>query len=102
MNIKYQIGEVVQLIDKRLPVEAVCKQLQPLGKQTGLNFAEPATGAGYLQWTLPGEGWIPFTEVEDNLKPALATLYQQRKADLAARLEGSPIKDQLFSVPSPE
>lgn len=102
MNIKLYIGEVVPLLDKRISMAKVAHLLIPLARQSGLCLPEVQVGAGYLQWTLPGTGWIPFTEVDDTCKSVVAHIYNMRKSAVLSALEGSPIKDMVLVVPSDE
>lgn len=102
MNIKLHIGEVVPLLDKRISMAKVAHLLIPLARQSGLCLPELQVGAGYLQWTLPGTGWIPFTEVDDACKSAVARIYNMRKSAVLSALEGSSIKEMVLVVPSDE
>ena len=100
MNIKLQLGEVRLLIDKRFPIEQISNQLQPIAKQANLIFAEHQLGAGYLQWALPGTNWTAFSSGSDQQKAVIAQVYKERKTQMQKSLEGSFLKDIIFSVPS--
>lgn len=100
MNIKLQLGEVRPLIDKRLPMEQISHQLQPIAKQANLIFATLQPGAGYLQWSLPGADWTPFTEGDEMAQTTVAQIYKTRRSLMQNALQGSPLKDIVFSVPS--
>ena len=100
MNIKLRLGEVRLLIDKRIPLEQICVQLQPLAKQANLIFAEIQPGSGYLQWSLPGSDWISFSKADNVQKASVARDYKARKNQLQSLLKGSSLVDVVFSVPS--
>ena len=91
MNIKLRLGEVRLLIDKRIPLEQICVQLQPLAKQTNLIFAEIQPGSGYLQWSLPGSDWIAFSKADNVQKASVARDYKARKNQLQSLLKGSSL-----------
>ncbi|MGN0282451.1 MAG: hypothetical protein ACI4B3_09150 [Prevotella sp.] len=100
MNIKLQLGEVRLLIDKRFPIEQISNQLKPIAKQANLIFAEHQVGAGYLQWALPGANWTAFSCGSNQQKVVIAQVYKERKNQMQKTLEGSFLKDVIFSVPS--
>ncbi len=100
MNIKLQLGEVRLLIDKRFPIEQISNQLQPIAKQANLIFADHQVGAGYLQWSLPGGNWTAFSSGSNQQKAVIAQVYKERKTQMQTSLEGSFLKDIIFSVPS--
>lgn len=79
MNVKLYLNEIVRLIDNRVPVKAVYNQLAPLAEQVKLRLPMPQAGAGYLQWSLPGNNWKPFSQAPEEEKTVIAKLYQQRK-----------------------
>lgn len=100
MNIKLQISEVVRLINNRIPMELIYKQLTPLAEQAKIGFPAPQTGAGYLQWTLQGNGWIAFSKANAEQKATVSQLYHERSKTILATLKDSPLKDIIFTVPS--
>lgn len=100
MNIKLQLGEVRLLIDKRFPIEQISNQLQSIAPKANLIFAEHQVGAGYLQWALPGSDWTAFPNGSDSQKDIVAQVYKERKAQMQSFLQGSFLKDIVFSVPS--
>lgn len=100
MNIKLQISEVVRLINNRIPMEQVCKQLTPLGKQAKIDFPAPQAGAGYLQWSLQGNGWTAFSKASTEQKAVVAQLYLERSESMQTTLKNSPLKNVVFTVPS--
>lgn len=100
MNIKLRLDEVRLLIDKRYPIDQIQTRLQPIAKQANLIFADLQVGAGYLQWSLPGNGWTPFSKGDDSQKAAVASAYKTRKEQMQNSLRESPFKEVVFSVPS--
>lgn len=100
MNIKLQISEVVRLISNRVPMEQICKQLTPLADQAKIGLPAPQTGAGYLQWSLQGNGWVAFSEANASQKAVVAKLYHERSESMLATLKSSPLKDVVLTVPS--
>lgn len=100
MNIKLRLGEVIRLIDNRLPIEQVSKQLTPIAEQAGIYFAELQTGTGYLQWFIPGSDWTSFADADEAQKSVVALTYHDRKETMQRALHNSPLKDVVFRVPS--
>lgn len=100
MNIKLKISEVARLISIHIPMEQICKQLAPLAKQAKIDFPAPQAGAGYLQWSLQGNGWMTFSKVNAEQKAVVAQLYHERKESMLKILKTSPLKDVVFTVPS--
>lgn len=100
MNIKLKISEVEPLLDKKIPEQMVYKLLKPLADNAGLLFSEPVVGTGYLQWDLPGKGWISFSDADETQKAAVAQAYQQRKTAMRAAMTGSTIEQAVFTIPS--
>lgn len=100
MNIKLQISEVKSLIDSKLPLEQVYKQLRPLAQKADLQFIEPQIGHGYLQWSLPDNGWTSFGRLDEAMKGEVAGIYRQRKEKMASLLSNSPLKEAVLCVPS--
>lgn len=100
MNVKLYLNEIVRLIDNRVSVEAVYNQLAPLAEQARLGLPMPQAGAGYLQWSLPGNDWKPFSQASEAEKSVIARLYQQRKEQLTAAYKASPMMDAALTTPS--
>ena len=100
MNVKLKISEIEHLLDKKLSEEMVYKLLKPLADNAGLIFSEVVPGVGYLQWDLPGTGWVSFADANDEQKAAVAQTYKQRKAAMRSAMNGSPIEHAVFTVPS--
>ena len=100
MNIKFQVGEICPLIDKQIPVNKLVGILQPLAKQANLIFVEQQVGAGYLQWSLSGSDWVAFTKGTEQQKSDVAEVYKMRRIQMQNAMQGSPLKDVVFSVPS--
>ena len=100
MNVKLKLGEVILLIDKKYPIDLISNQLQPIAKQAGLLFAEHQVGAGYIQWSLPGSDWIAFPAGTEEQKSAVAQIYKNRKNLMQDSLQGSILKETIFSLPS--
>ena len=100
MNVKLRLGEVLLLIDKQFHIEQISNQLQPIAKQADLIFAKHQVGSGYLQWTLPGSDWTAFPAGSDSQKSLVALKYKERKERMQNSLQGSFLKDIIFSVPS--
>ena len=100
MNIKVTLGEVRPLIDKRLPMEIISQKLKPIAKQANLIFADWQPCGNYLQWSLPGTDWTPFTKGNEEEQATVAQIYETRKTLMQNALQGSPLKDIIFSVPS--
>lgn len=100
MNVKLKLGDVCLLLDNRISIKQISCKLQPIAKQANLLFADPQVGAGYLQWTLSGTGWIAFPNGTDDQRSVVAQLYKERKSLMQNSLQGSVLKDLVFTVPS--
>ena len=100
MNIKLRVSEVIPVLDRRFAIDQVYKQIGTFAKQSQLLFAEPQTGAGYLQWSLSGNDWTAFTKADDDTKSAVAQHYQQRRQQMFNALQGSPMRDAILTFPS--
>ena len=97
---KVPIAKLTLLIDKTYSLLQLSNQLGSYGKQAKILFVEQQTGAGFFQWTLPGDDWKPFSEFDDTTKPVLAKLYEERRAMISTALNGFPLLDAVLSVPS--
>lgn len=102
MNIKLRINGVVRLVDNRISMEQVHKQLVPLSLQAKLDFPLPQVGAGYLQWSLPGNDWVSFAKADEEQKALVAVEYADRLRSMHALLGASPLKEAILTVPSEE
>lgn len=100
MNVKLHINKVIRLIDNCVPTELICKQLAPLTEQIRLKLPMPQTGAGYLQWSLPGNDWISFSQATEEQKPVIAKLYQQRREQMVIACKASPLIEATLTIPS--
>lgn len=100
MNVKLCINEVVRLIDNRVPTELIYKQLAPLARQVRLELPMPQTGVDYLQWSLPGDDWMSFSQVSEEQKPVIAKLYQQRREQMVTACKASPLIEAALTIPS--
>lgn len=100
MNIKFNIGTIVRLIDPKISMEQLYKQLQPMESKAGLTFCQPQAGAGYYQWTLNGNDWVSFTDLDDSIKPLAAQKFKDCKAAMSSLMNGAPLVEYIFTVPS--
>lgn len=94
------IAKVVLLIDRTYSLLQLSNELSSFGKQAKVLFVEQQTGSGYFQWTLPGEGWKSFGDLDEETKRTVAVVYKQRIDMLRNALEGSPLCDAVLTVPS--
>ena len=94
------IAKVNLLIDKTYSLLQLSNQLSAYGEQAKLFFVEPQTGAGFLQWTLPGEGWKAFGDLDESSKRTIASIYLQRQDMLRSALGDFPLRDAVLAVPS--
>ena len=100
MNKRVNINEVIRMLDFRISLNQVHQQLLTPAQQAKLTFIEPIPGSGYMQWSVPGEDWTSFTQADDVTKSRVAETYEQRKKTMLSLLEGSPLKDVVFTIPS--
>lgn len=94
------IAKVTLLIDKTYSLLQLSTQLSAYGEQAKLLFIEPQTGAGFFQWTLPGEGWKAFGDLDEQTKRIIAPIYLQRQDMLRNTLGDFPLRDAVLKVPS--
>ena len=99
MNIKLNISGIAPLFPQHVPIAQVYSQLRNKAKSANLLLAEPQTGVGYLQWTLPGDGWTAYTKGDEAEREAVAEAYNQRKATLQAAMDDRTAA-ALFTLPS--
>jgi hypothetical protein len=78
----------------------LCNTLNQKKAQSRLLFVEPQAGAGFIQWSLPGEGWIPFSDIDETNKPAVAKEYKTRCDMLRNLFSNAPMLDPALTVPS--
>lgn len=100
MNVKLYLNGIVRIIDNRVPIHAVHKQLAPLADQIRLCLPMPQAGSNYLQWSLPGNDWRPFSQAAEEEKKVIALLYQQRREQLMAVNKQSPILEAALTTPA--
>ena len=93
------MNTVIRLIDPKLPIEKLYKQLKGLEASIGLTFGKPSVGAGQLQWTLEGEGWRSFSELNESEKHKASLLFNDRKKLLQKNLGGSSLSATLLTFP---
>ena len=94
------IANVVLLVDKTISMLQLSNELKPLGEKAKLQFVEPQPGAGFLQWTLQGDDWLPFSELDDEKKPLAAKEYQDRCLAVKDRIKNALLRDAVLTVPS--
>lgn len=100
MNVQLRINEVKPVLDPKLSIEQIGRTLQQFASKSNLIFPIPQVGHGYQQWSLPGMGWTSFANLPEDKKADAATAFIQRKNTMMAQLNGSPIRDAVFTVPS--
>lgn len=97
---KIPITKAVPLVDKSRSMLEYCDYLNHKGKQIGLLFVEQQIGAGFFQWSLPGEGWQSFNDCDETKKSEIAKVFVERCDKMRALLNGSPLQDAVLTVPS--
>lgn len=102
MRIQLGVQEVFSLLSNKLSVEQVAVQVEKLAARHNLLLPSPQPGAGYLQWNLPGEGWVPVSKADDSERALIAAEYKRRCEALQSALTGSPIQSIVVQVPSPD
>lgn len=100
MNIKLALTSVERAFDKKVPLEQLYKNIVPITSKSGILFAEPAVGAGYLMWSLDGEGWIAFSDLDNTEKSYAAEEFVERRNRVIASFNGAKLANDLFTVPS--
>lgn len=99
MNVKVAVNSVSRIIDPKLPIEKIYKQLKGVAKECGIVFGEPSAGVGLLQWTLEDSDWIAFNDLSDSEKPQAAAIFEERKRSLMAKLNGSSLACEVLVIP---
>ncbi len=100
MNIKLKVTAVNRLISEKVSLGQVYSKINPIAKSAGIRLAECTVGAGYYQWELPGNDWMPFSKLSDDAKADAASVFYDRKAVLLTALKGSELAESACSVPS--
>lgn len=99
MKVKVDVRAVNRLIDPRFPIEKLYKQLKGEEGNIGLIFGEPSAGAGQLLWTLDGEGWISFKDLDDEKKPLASLIFKEKQEKLKTSLGNSKLSDTILILP---
>lgn len=99
MNIKLPLAAVNSIVDKKIPLEQLTRKVQPVAEKAGFLLPTLTAGSGYLQWDLPGTGWLSFNDLPLDLKDAAAIEYQERKAALQTAFQGSQIGEVVLTIP---
>ncbi len=100
MNVKLQITEVINLLPSNISPEQLHKLLNSQAQIAGITLPSMKIGHGYLLWTLEGDNWQTFEQLDSNLKPTIAEIYQQRINKLKTSLGNSPYKETILQTPS--
>lgn len=100
MNIKLNVSAINRLLSENISLGQVYTKISPIAKSSGVRLAEYTTGAGYHQWSLPGNEWKPFSKLDDDTKAVAANEYLERKTTLLNALKGSELAEMVCSVPS--
>lgn len=99
MKIKVDVRTVARIIDPSVPMEKLYKQLKTLSANTGIFFGSPSVGAGTLLWTLEGDDWIAFSDLDDTTKAQAAAIFNEKRGRTIDSLNGSSLTDSIFTVP---
>lgn len=102
MNVQCNIHELVSVLPPKVALMQVASAIKPIAAKADLLFPTPQVGPTYQQWALPGSGWVSFTELPDDLKPAAAAEYVNRRNIMQAALKDSPVGAAVLTVPSDE
>lgn len=94
------VNKLSLLIDRSLSVQQVSNQLVDHGNRAKLLFVEQQTGAGYYQWSLEGDDWRPFVDFDDEMKPIIASIFEQRRTTLKEAMNNSALCEAVLTVPS--
>ena len=68
MNIKIGVNAVTRVVDTKVPMEQVYKLVQTAAAGARIQLCPFTAGAGYLQWSLDGDGWMRFRDLDDTEK----------------------------------
>lgn len=102
MNVKIKEGAYCLIKDKNYDQVFIALQKQLDEKERQL-FAERTPGSNYLQWTLPGDGWIALSNgdplTEQLVRKELSALQQNVSAQFGGNQE---MAQAILSVPSDE
>lgn len=102
MNVKIKEGAYCLIEDKNYDQVFIVLQ-KKLGEKERMLFAERTPGNNYLQWTLPGDGWIALSNgdslTEQLVRKELSTLQRNVCAQFGDNQE---MAQAILSVPSDE
>lgn len=102
MNVKLKVNSVVRLIDDRVSMGQIFKKIEPFARQAKILLCEPQAGAGYLQWSMEGNDWVSFKNLNDADKADAAKVYHDRRQSILSQLQGAKYINEIFSVPDDE
>lgn len=103
MNIKLGVGEIELLVDKRVPMAALARQLAPVAAKASVVMPEPRSGAGYIQWELPGSGWQKANMIDSadrGLQARVTDALSRGREAIKVALKGAPVASAVLTIPS--
>lgn len=100
MFIQFKLLELRPLLGNTIPYAQIYQQLYPVAQRAGLLMPNREEGAGYLQWSLPGEDWTSLSDADEELKATVAGVYNERRTKLADTFKNMKMRDALLAVPS--
>ncbi len=102
MNIKIGVNAVTRVVDTKVPMEQVYKLVQTAAAGARIQLCPFTAGAGYLQWSPDGDGWVRFRDLDDTEKGIVAQDFTVRRQHMIDALKGAPLAGDILTVPSDE
>ena len=100
MNNKIKAADVACLIDKNVAYEQVYNSLKEvLPSDESMIFAERTSGYGFLQWELPGEGWVPLDKADPIQGIEVKKELEKRIQHVKEKTGDSLLTQQILTYP---
>lgn len=100
MNNKIKAADVACLIDKNVAYDQVYNSLKDvLPSDESMIFAERTSGYGFLQWELPGEGWIPLDKADPIQGIEVKKKLEKRIQHVKDKTGDSLLTQQILTYP---
>ena len=101
MNNKIKAAEVACLIDGNEAYDQIYNTLRDsLPSAEEMIFAERTSGAGFSQWELPGEDWIPLGQGDPIRSNAVKQELEQRIQHVRSKFgENQAMADKILAYP---
>ena len=102
MNRKVDYNALSPILGSSISMIQVGKKVQSLADKAGLLLPEVEAGAGYLQWSIPGDEWVPLTSLDGTARQKAEQTLEERTAQLKQLMAGAPVAEAVCTVPGGE